>query len=344
VAAPAALRILAAVVLVALASACGGGSDEPERELQHGTFTIGSVISTDRDAIIAKGARIGIAEVNNAGGVAGRVKLRLNLGPSAEQLVVGGARALILPCEAGDEGQALGQVRRRHVLTFATCNNDPAAGEGTNLPLAAPWGVGPDVSDRAAMLAALLHERQFQRVAVVPGGAADFLKDAVEAWGIQLVAQQPEGIVTDGDWRSVEELRGFPVYGLDRLDSAKGIRAAGPHGSEGRIFATFGYPSPGSKLDEVYERYRLAHGARPDGSEVGLGFDAVRVLSAAMDEAASTDLATMAAALPGLEVPGAGGVLNYEEDGSRQPRADVALVEVRSGRLELRKRGRPERP
>jgi hypothetical protein len=343
VAAPAAVRILALVVLAGLATACGG-SDEPERELQHGTFTIGSVIATDRDSIIARGAQIGVAEVNNAGGVGGRVKLKLTLGPSAEQLVAGGARALILPCEAGDEGQALGQVRRRHVLTFATCNNDPAAGVGTNLPLAAPWGVGPDVSGRAAMLAALLHERQFQRVAIVPGGAADFLKQAVEAWGIELVAQQPEGIVTDGDWRSVDELRGFHVYGLDRLDSAKGIQATGLHGSEGRIFATFGFPSPGSKLDEVYERYRLAHAARPDGSEVGLGFDAVRVLDAAMNEAVSKDPAAMAAAIPGLEVPGAGGVLNFEENGSRRPRADVALVEARSGRLELLKRGRPERP
>jgi branched-chain amino acid transport system substrate-binding protein len=342
VAAPAALRILALVVLAGPATACGG-SHEPERELQQGTFTIGSVIATDRDSIIARGAEIGVAEVNNAGGVGGRVKLRLKQGPNAERLVDGGAQALILPCEARDEGEALGDVRRAPVLTFATCNNDPAAGQG-NLPLTAPWGVGPDVSDRAAMLAALLHERQFQRAAIVPGGAAEFLKDAVEAWGIQVVAQQPEGIVTDGDWKSVDELRGFPVYGLDRLDSAKGIRTTGLHGSEGRIFATFGYPSPGSKLDEVYERYRLAHGARPDGSEVGLGFDAVRVLSAAMDEASAADPVEMAAALPGLEVPGAGGVLNYEENGSRRPRADVALVEVRSGRLDLLKRGRPERP
>jgi hypothetical protein len=343
-AAPAALRAVALGLLLSLVAGCGGG-ENPERELQRGTFMLGAVISTDRDALIAKGAQIGVAEVNNAGGVDGRVRLKLTLGPSARQLVAGGARAVILPCEASDEGEALGGVRGLRVLTFATCDNDPAAGQRTGtLPLTAPWGVGPDVADRAAMIAAALHERKFERVAIVPGGAADFLKDAVEAWGIEDVAKQPEAIVTDGGWASVDRLRGFPVYGLDRLDSAKAIKAVGRHAAEGRVFATFGYPSPGSKLDEVYERYRLTYGSRPDSSVVQLGFDAVRVLSAAMDEAVSKDPAAMAAALPGLEVPGAGGTLDYEENGSREPRADVALVEVRSGRLELVDRGRPERP
>ena len=111
------------------------------------------------------------------------------------------------------------------VVTFATCNNDPDAGAGTNRPLTAPWGVGPDISDRAAMVAAALHDRQFQRVAIVPGGGADFLRDAIEAWGIQLVPQQAEAVATDGDWASVDELRGFPVYGLDRLDTGVSERS-----------------------------------------------------------------------------------------------------------------------
>jgi ABC-type branched-subunit amino acid transport system substrate-binding protein len=110
------------------------------------------------------------------------------------------------------------------------------------------------------------------------------------------------------------------------------------------VFATFGFPVPGSELDELYEKYRLDHGARPDGSQVQLGYDAVRVLVEGVEKARSTDPAALSAALPGLEVSGAGGVLNYEENGSRVPRADAALVEVRAGRVELVKRGRPERP
>jgi branched-chain amino acid transport system substrate-binding protein len=329
-----------AALAVGLA-ACGGGG-EAKAKLAPGTLSIGAVTVSKRDQSIADAARIAVGEVNDAGGIEGKVRLRLVVGPVAGKLARAGTRVLILPCDAGDEGRALGAVRGLRVLTFATCNDDPAAGAGKP-PLTAPWGVGPDIADRAAMVAAGLHDRQFQRVAIVPGGAAEFLRDAVEAWRIELVAQQAEAIVTDGDWASVDELRGFPVYGLDRLDSARGIRAAG-HGAEGRVFATFGFPVPGSELDELYEKYRLDHGARPDGSQVQLGYDAVRVLVEAVEKARSIDPAALSAALPGLEVSGAGGILNYEENGSRVPRADAALVEVRGGRLELIERGRPERP
>ncbi len=101
---------------------------------------------------------------------------------------------------------------------------------------------------------------------------------------------------------------------------------------------------PGSELDELYEKYRLDYGARPDGSEVQLGYNALRVIDKAVQQAKSTDPAAMSADLPGLSIGGAGGVLDYPEDGSRQPRADVAVVQVRDGRLELVSAGRPERP
>ena len=338
------MRALAlAVAFACLLASCGGDDEEPGRKLTAGTLTVGAVVAAARDRSIANAARIAVREVNEVGGIEGKLRLRLLVGPDAAGLVRSGARALILPCEAGDEGAAVGAIRGKRVVTFATCNNDPDAGAGTDLPLTAPWGVGPDISDRAAMVAAALHDRQFQRVAIVPGGGADFLRDAIEAWGIQLVPQQAEAIATDGDWTSVDELRGFPVYGLDRLDTARGIRAAG-NGAEGRVFGTFGYPVPGGELDELYEKYRLAYGARPDGSQVQLGYDAVRVLVEAVERGRSPDPASVSAAMPGLEVAGAGGVLNYPEDGTHSPVADAALVEVREGRLELIERGRPERP
>jgi ABC-type branched-subunit amino acid transport system substrate-binding protein len=128
------------------------------------------------------------------------------------------------------------------------------------------------------------------------------------------------------------------VYGLDALDTTARNRSGGV------TFATFGFPVPGTKLDEVYERYRLAYGSRPDGSEVQLGFNAIRVVDGAVDAARSTDPRAVAAALPGLSVGGAGGVLDYPDSGSRQPRADVAVVQVDGGRLDLVHGGRPERP
>jgi ABC-type branched-subunit amino acid transport system substrate-binding protein len=152
-----------------------------------------------------------------------------------------------------------------------------------------------------------------------------------------------DAVVTDAGWGQLDGVSLRALYGLDRLDSAAGLAAAGDL-AKGVTFATFGYPVPGSELDELYEKYRLAYGARPDGSEVQLGYNALRVIDKAVQQAKTTDPKAMAADLPGLSIGGAGGVLDYPEDGSRQPRADVAVVQVRDGRLELVHGGRPERP
>jgi branched-chain amino acid transport system substrate-binding protein len=335
------MKKLATVLLMVTVAGCGG-SDSPKRTLAPGTLTVGAVVASLRDRPIADAARLGAGEVNDAGGIHGKLRLRVVAGPDARKLAREGASVFILPCEPGDEGRALGAVRGLRVLTFATCNDEPVVGAGAQT-LTAPWGVGPDVDDRAAMLAAGLHDRDVTRIALVPGGAADVIRKAAAAWGIQVTLRQPEAIATDGDWAIVDRLRGRSVYGLDRLDTSRGIRAAGAD-AEGRSFATFGFPVPGSELDELYERYRLAYGARPDGSQAQLGYDAIRVLTEAVEKARSRDPVAVAGALPGLEVSGAGGVLNYPDDGSRRPRADAALVEVRNGRLDLVKRGRPELP
>jgi hypothetical protein len=185
-----------------------------------------------------------------------------------------------------------------------------------------------------------LRDRHVDRVAIAPGPAAPTLRRAAADWGVD-VTPSASTVVTGSGWDAIPRRR--PVDGLDRLDSAAGRAAAGA-GAEGVTFATFGYPVPGSELDELYEKYRLDHGARPDGSEVQLGYDCVRVIGKAVEQAKTTDPAAMAANLPGLEIGGAGGVLDYPEDGSRQPRADVAVAQVRDGRLELVHGGRPERP
>jgi hypothetical protein len=316
--------VLLAAVLALGAAACGGSpASPPKRKLRPGTLTVGAVVASPRDQVIARGARIGVGEVNNVGGIGGKVRLRLVTGPDAAVLVRGGAGVVLLPCAAGDQARAQAALAGRRVLQLATCNDRPPG---------AAWPVGPSIADRADALFATLRGRGVKTIAL--RSATPALRRAAVRWGIGVDPSAPT-VVTGGGWSTVPP--SGAGYGLDELDTRVGRR-------DGVTYATFGYPFPGTKLDEVYERYRLAYGSRPEGSEVQLGFNAIRVVDDAVDKAKSTDPRAVAAILPGLRVGGAGGVLDFPTGGSHQPRADVAVVQVDDRHLDLVHGGRPERP
>ena len=315
--------VLLAAVLALGAAACGGSSSSPKPKLRPGTLTVGAVVASARDRVIARGARIGVGEVNNVGGIDGKVRLRLLTAPDAPALIRGGARVVLLPCAAGDQARAQAALAGRDALALATCNDRPP---GT------AWPVGPSLADRADALFSTLRGREVKTISL--RAATPALRRAAARWGIGVDPSAPT-VVTGGGWPTVPPAG--PAYGLDELDTAVGRR-------DGVTYATFGYPVPGTKLDEVYERYRLAYGSRPEGSEVQLGYNGIRVVDDAVDKAKSTDPRAVAVVLPGLSVGGAGGVLDYPDGGSHQPHADVAVVQVADGHLDLVHGGRPEHP
>jgi hypothetical protein len=316
-----------AAALALCAAACGSGA--PAKTLLPGTLTIGAVVVSARDRVIAMGARIGVADIENAGGIQDKVRLRLITGRDAAALARRGARVVLLPCDPADQATAGAALAGRNVLQLATCNDRP---------LGRAWAVGPNLVDRADALFAAVRASGVKQVALRNAGAV--LRRAAAAWKMG-VSRTAGTVVTGGGWQTVPRRRA--AYGLDPLDTVSGRRAS-PH-SEGVVFATFGFASPGSKLDEIEEKYRLDYGARPDSSVVQLGYDATRVLNNAVEKAASTDPRALAAALPGLGVAASGGVLNYPPlGGGHQPRADVAVVQIMDGRLNFVHGGRPERP
>ena len=314
--------VLLAAVLAFGAAACGGSaSSAPKGKLRPGTLTVGAVVASARDRVIARGARIGVGEVNNVGGIGGKVKLRFRTSPDAAALVRGGARVVLLPCAAHDQARAQAALAGRDVLQLATCNGRPPG---------AAWAVGPSVADRWDALFGTLRGRGVKSVSL--RGATPALRSAASRWG---VAATSGPVVTGGGWATVPA--SGAAYGLDGLDTAAGRR-------DGVTYSTFGYPTPGTKLDEIYERYRLAYGSRPEGRVVQLGYNGIRVVDDAVDKAKSTDPRAVTAVLPGLSVGGAGGTLDFPKGGSHQPRADVAVVEVSERQLDLVHGGRPERP
>jgi ABC-type branched-subunit amino acid transport system substrate-binding protein len=288
-------RALVLLVVVALAAGCAGsGSDE---ELQPGTVRIGIV---QGEPIVAEGARVAAAEINNGGGIDGKARIQLVHGP-AKALLDRDVRLLVLPCREGVL-RAARAADAGDALAVAPCDD----GE---IPTGLGWVFTAGLS---------------------PAGQAAALESYVGNDAVRLLdAQTPRGRV---------------VAPLLELRSG-GNRPAGPDAPEqvtpptgapdGTVYATYGFPDPGSEADEFYERYRSLHGRRPDSILAALGADALDVLAVAIDSAANAAPARVADELrAGITVTGVLGTIDFPGDTNR-PRVDAAIVRVEGSRLRL---------
>jgi ABC-type branched-subunit amino acid transport system substrate-binding protein len=110
---------------------------------------------------------------------------------------------------------------------------------------------------------------------------------------------------------------------------------APPGAPEETLFATFGFPEPGSRTDEFYERFRAVYGRRPETILSALGADAVNALAAAIELAASTRPDLVAAEVQeGFEVRGVLNELSFPGDTNRAE-VDAVIIRLRDGRLRV---------
>jgi branched-chain amino acid transport system substrate-binding protein len=125
------------------------------------------------------------------------------------------------------------------------------------------------------------------------------------------------------------------VAGTDGAESAP-ILALPAGTTNGTVFTTFGYPSRGSATVRFYGQYKARFGTPPDGSFAALGYEAVKVLEAAMLKANSTDPKKIRAALgAGITVTGALGPIKYLGKGNHNPSTLVVVDRIKNKRFVL---------
>jgi hypothetical protein len=292
-------RALVLLVVVLVAGCARGGEDE---ELQPGTrVRIGIVTG---EPIVAEGADVAVGAINNAGGIGGAAEIDLVHG-SVSALTTQGVRLLVLPCRAGLV-RAARRANASGALAVAPCDD----------------GVLP-----------VNLERVFT-AGLSPAGQAAALESYVGDRGAQVVLPAtPRG-------RRVERLLDLRSDGAGPVSPDAPERVTPPAGAaDGTVYATYGFPDPGSETDEFYERYRALHGRRPDSIVAALGADAIDVLSVAIEEAASAQPARVAAELrKGISVGGVLGTIEFPGDTNR-PQVDAAIVRVEGSRLRFVARG-----
>jgi ABC-type branched-subunit amino acid transport system substrate-binding protein len=333
------LATAAALLAVTLAG-CAGGEEDTERELAPGTLRIGYVGDLrGRDRELLNAARVAVEELHAShGGI--DEKLRIELVPrdtsgqpsraaaGAGALVRDGVRVLVLPCEPAQQAAAAAAARR--ALSVATCNQNPAL--WLRFPRA--WPVGMGANRQAAALLGYVDDMDFQRLQLV--GESRVLDYLAESLGDRAVSETEAADVDAVVLGAAPALviPEVPVVGTDAMEGGA---------SDGAAYTTYGFPEPGRETDEFYVRYRTLVGRRPARSEAALGYDAIRVISAVVTEAQSTDPRLLVQVFrEGFELRGALGPIRYAGDGARNPDVEVAVVTVEEGRPTLLERLDPE--
>ena len=290
-------RALLALVVVVLAG-CGGG-DENVRELPPDSrVTIGIV---DGERLIAEGARVEANKVNNAGGIGGAATIQLVRG-SAPELLRRGVRLLVLPCRDGLV-EAARAVNATKTLAVAPCDDG-------------------------------VLDPRFRRVfttGLSPHGQAEALDDHVDGRARRVLPPRTHrGERVD---RLLELARGGDA--TVSPDAVERVHAP-PGTPDGTLFGAAGFPDPGSRTDEFYERFEAVYGRRPETILAALAADSVDVLSDAIELAGSPQPGLVATELrEGLEVGAVLGDIEFPGGTNRPSKVPAVVVRFSDGRLRV---------
>jgi ABC-type branched-subunit amino acid transport system substrate-binding protein len=301
-------------------------------------------LTTGRDHDLVRAARIAVGELNAPGGIERVVRLQLFVRPAStpraaaqatRSLAGRGVRAVILPCEPAAQAAAAVVTQRQRLVAIAPCNTLP----GFWLRFRYAWPAALASNREAAALADETRDDGDKEVLVRGRGAlVRYLRGALRNRGIALGAGGAVvlGPGTPDPWRTaIGYVRANrPVFATHAFESARAFRRYGD-GLDGVRFTTFGFAEPGNDLDEFNVRYETLYGRRPNSSGAARGYDAVRLLAAAVDDADSTRPRDISAAIAdGIDSHGALATLHYRA-GQRNPKISVAVLQIEHGRETL---------
>lgn len=288
----------ALLALVVVLAGCAGG-DDSQRELPPGSrVSIGVV---DGERLIGEGARVEVNKVNNAGGIGGAATIQLVRG-TARELLGRGVRILVLPCREGLV-ESVQAVRRTSALAIAPCDDgvlDPRL-------------------------------RRVFTTGLSPQGQADALDDHVGGKARRVLpAQTARG---ERVARLLElESGGDATVSPDAIE-----RVHPPPGTpDGTLFGAPGFPEPGSRTDEFYERFKAVYGRRPETILAALAADSIDVLSDSIELAGSPQPGLVATELrKGLEVGAVLGDIEFSGGSTRPSKVPAVVVRFSDGRLRI---------
>lgn len=293
-------------LLAAVAALAGCAGDDEDDELPPGSVArIGvAAVPGGREALVPRGVQVAAAAINAAGGIGGAARIELVIGP-VERLLDRGIRLLVLPCDQQGALAGARLVQRRGAVAVAPCDD----GILPSLSRVFQAGLSPQVQ------ADLLADRLAEPVSFLPPATQrGRLVERLLSERLQVVGSEPTA-GTDA-----------PERVLPPADAPDGV-----------LFVTYGFPEPGTETDEFYERYKALFGRRPFSIVAALAADALGVLAAAIEIAATTEPGPVAAVIgeEGVEVAGALGEIEFPGGTTQPSKVPAVVLRVERGRYRV---------
>jgi branched-chain amino acid transport system substrate-binding protein len=294
---------------------------------------------------------------------------------AARELIAEGARAMLVPCDV-DPAIAAGQLgQAARIPMISACASTPTlpglvgdfmfnlkTADNLQAAVLAQYARDQGYATAYVLLSpdtpyTYLLPRYFVQVferlggSVVAIGSYSFDQHdfSVEVTRIAALSPQPDVIMTSAYEPHfpafIRQLRGAgvtaPVLGSDGIDSPTTL-GIGP-AADGVVFSMAGFPHPGGPLDAFYNAYEVRYGADLPFAFSATGYEAIKLIAAAIEAAGSIEGPAIRDALDAIEgFEGVTGTtITYAGQG-RVALRDVTLVEVRDGAQHFIKQVRPD--
>jgi branched-chain amino acid transport system substrate-binding protein len=291
----------------------------------------------------------------------------------AHDLIDSGAKILLPGCNLDFQVAVASIAQQQHVPVFSPCNAAPTVTD--EFSVYNPVGVGGN--RQVAALLTYVSSKGYKTIWVLNSNGNGYVKTITKyilstapLYNMKVIGQdqytvsgtdfssnvakiqaanpKPDAIVTGAFAPDisvfVKQLRAAgvntPVFGTDGVDTPVAITAGG-NAVNGLTFTTFAFPQPGSATAKLYAEYEAKYHSKADSAYVTLGYNAIKVLTAAVGKANSTDPGAIRKALAGLNVSTPAGDIKYPTSGAPNPTVPVSVVTVQGGKFKLVKQINP---
>lgn len=292
------------------------------------------------------------------------------VGNAALQLIDQGADVIIAPCDFDIGAPASQAAQEAGLVGISTCASSPLYGSEAlgdkqfsavmwnNIMSAGAaeyafndlgWRTAYVVTDTTIDYSLSLSRYFIEHFESLGGevlGEDTFLQEdqdfSAQIQRLQGLPEQPDGLFISsympGIGTIVRQVRSAgietEIMGGDAYDTTEFFEVLGPDLGNNIYFATHGFlgPEAGEGMADFIEKYEAEYGTPPETSFILPGWDTIKILAEAIEEAGTTDGAELAKAMEDLEFDLLSGKLNWSsaEEG-HQPFKEVAIVQVQGG-------------